>query len=114
MQPISLNIACSQIKAHVPADKTLTERLLFAMRHARTSDLFFMEGHVTDDDRFRAALGGVLLAGSEEDRDLITRSLKPLRALSALMDGVPVDFRAFEIDDDIIPLRKLWRESETP
>jgi hypothetical protein len=113
MQPTSLQIAAASMRDQIPADKSLTERLQFAMRYVRRhgDSLFWMEGRVNDDDRLRTALAAVMLAGSEEDKDAITRSLKPLQALSAAMSGIPVDFDAMGWDDDLIPLVGLWHES---
>jgi len=82
------------------------------MRYVRRHEgaVFFMSPRVDDDLRIRAALGGVMLAGSDDDRAIIERSLRPLRALAAMMAGVPVDFAALDTEG-IVPIAALWRES---
>lgn len=110
---MELQIAAAPVRDRIPADKSLTERLLFSMRYVRAHerDLFWMSYKVNDDIKFRTALAAVMLAGSEEDRNIITQSMKPLRMLNAAMQGIPVDFDAMPSGDDMLPLMKLWHES---
>lgn len=112
MDMIELQIAAAPVRDHIPADKPLVERLQFAMRYVRkhADNLFWMSVNVNDDSKFRTALAAVMLAGSDEDRDVIERSMKPLLMLSAAMQGIPVDFGAFEAEGTL-PLMKLWHES---
>lgn len=116
MNDLELLIPGSSIRDAIHRDEPLTERLLFAMRYVRKhkDDLFWMVVNADEDLMMRAAIAGVLLAGNEQDKDIITRSLKPLKALAAMLSGVPVDIeRALaEAGDDVIPLAKLWHESE--
>lgn len=111
---LELQLAVAPVRAAIPADKTLTERLQFAMRYVRDHerDLFWMSARTTDDTKFRTALAAVMLAGSEEDKSVIERSMKPMRMLSAVMQGIPVDFGDIPADEDLLPLIKLWHESE--
>lgn len=109
---IELQNAAAAIRSHVPVGESLQNRLLSAMRYAREhDDVFFMCGRLDDDMRFRAALGAVMLAGSEEDKETIERSLKPMRMLAAAAQGVPVDFGALEDMGDLLPLMKLWKRA---
>lgn len=108
-----LLIAATPVRNLIPADKPLNERLKFAMRYVREhDDLFFMLANADDDTKFRTALAAVMLAGDDEDKDVIERSMKPLRMLSAALQGIPVNFDAMPTDDDLLPLMKLWHESE--
>mgnify|MGYP001580350807 CR=1 FL=1 len=111
---IALQIAVSTMRDEIPADKSLTERVQFAMRYVRQNehDLFWMVGKADDDLRLRTALAAVMVKCSEKDKDIIERSIKPLKMLSAAAQGIPVDFSAMEITDDLLPLIKLWHESE--
>lgn len=116
MNDLEIYIPGSSIRDAIPMDKPLTERLLFAMRYVREhkDDLFWMVVKADDDLMMRAAIAAVLMAGNEQDKDIITRSLKPLKALAAMLSGVPVDIERVlaEAGGNIIPLAKLWHESE--
>ena len=110
---MELQIAASPVVDRIPKDKPLTERVAFAMRYVREHerDLFWLSYDANDDLKMRTALAAVMLAGNEEDKDAITRAMKPLRMLSAAMSGIPVDFAALEDSADILPLIKMWQES---
>ena len=77
-------------------------------------------GHwtVMDDDLcFRGALEAVLLdpETTEDDKRRITFSLEGLRAVGAMMSGVPVNVEAVLSNPDEIegiPLIKLWHEAK--
>lgn len=111
---LELQIAALPIRERIPADKSLIERLQFAMRYVRQheSNLFWMGRRPSDERKFRTALVAVILSGNDEDKSLIGRSMKPLLMLSAAMEGIPVDFGAMETADNLLPLMKLWHESE--
>jgi hypothetical protein len=100
--------------AGIPKNKPLPERLDFAMRYVRKheAEVFWMTGRPNDDLKFRTAIAAVMLAGSDEDKNTITRSMAPLKALSAMMAGVPVNMEAaLAGTEDCIPLIKLWHDS---
>jgi hypothetical protein len=112
---VELQIAAMPIRDRIPKDQSLPDRLRFAMRYVRENerDVFWMTGNPSDDFKFRTAIAAVMLAGSDEDQRQISESMRPLKALSAAMDGVPVDMEAVLLGaDDMIPLLKLWHESE--
>jgi len=110
---MEIQMAAAPVRALIPADKPLAERIAFAMRYVREHgrDLFWMSYNASDDLKMRTAIAAVMLAGNEEDREAITKSMKPLRMLSAAMSGIPVDFSALEDMGDVIPLLKLWNDS---
>lgn len=115
---LGLQIAAQSVR-DIPKDKPLTERLDYAMRYVRAhrDEVFWMETSVDGDMMFRTSLAAVMLAGDEADRDLITRSMLPLRMLTAAMSGVPVDFGVLTMGDaleKLLPLMKLWMDSEKP
>lgn len=113
-----LLIASSPVRDAIPKDKPLAERIEFAMRYVREhKDAIFWMAHTAPDDdlMFRTALSAVILAGDDSDRDIIERSMKPVRALSALLSGVPVDVeRAMDVGGDVLPLIGMWRNSGEP
>lgn len=111
---MELRIAATPVIKRIPADKPLPERVQFAMDYVRKHkhDLFWMSAKPDDDMMFRTALAAVMLAGNDEDRDVIARSMQPLKMLSAALSGVPVDFGAMPTDEDLLPLMKFWRDGE--
>lgn len=113
MSHLELKIAAKSVQ-NIPKDAPLSDRIKYAMRYVRDHerDVFWMSAGVNDDAMFRTALAAVMLAGSEEDRDIINRSMQPLRMLSAAMSGAPVDFGAMQVAEDLLPLMKLWRETD--
>ena len=110
---IELQIAAAPVRDQIPADQPLAERIAFAMRYVREHEdsLFWMSYEVNDDLMMRTALAAVMLAGNEDDRDAISRALKPLKMLNAAMQGIPVDFSALDASDDLLSLVKMWKES---
>lgn len=114
MNDVGLQIAVTLIRDALPGDLSLKERLSFAMRYARENehDLFWMFGSTTDDTKLRTAIAAVMVGGTDEEKELITESLKPLKMLEAAMNGVPVDFGALDnMPDNLIPIIELWHES---
>jgi hypothetical protein len=113
---IELQISAAGVHG-IPAGKPLSERLAFAFRYVREHerDVFWMHGRtVRDDDLFRTAIAAVLIDGSDADRDIIEKSMRPLKMLNAAASGVPVDWTAFTLDDDVLPLMKIFQESQKP
>lgn len=113
---VELQIGATAMRSAIPTEAPLAERVEFAMRYAREhqDEVFFMSSHIDDDLMMRTALAAVMVTSDENDRDLITRSMQPLRMLSALLSGVPVDVAAIEMTDDLLPLLKLWHASKEP
>lgn len=87
------------------AETDLTERIKVAMRHAKDH---WME--TNEEEQFKGALVAAMDVSTEDEKDLITRSLQPMKILAAMMSGVPVDFEAVEMQDDLLSLQKFWHE----
>jgi len=111
-------VLCATALGEIPADKTLEERLLYAFKrvHTHQRDIFWIVNQPLNDDiMFRTAVAAVGIAASKagkpEEVRLLEKSLKPLQALSALMEGIPVDFGRIDIEG-CIPLVKLWNEGK--
>ena len=109
-----VNLAVAGMRHAVEKDKPLRERIVSAMRYVRanTDSLFFMGGWDDENIQFKTALCAVLEGASEEERNIVTRSMKPLQMLAAATQGVPVDWGALEATDDILPLAGLWHDSK--
>lgn len=65
-----------------------------------------------EDERFRTGVGGVLVTATDAgEKARIEAELASLRALSAAMSGVPVDFGAVLSDKpEPIGMLAIWRE----
>lgn len=111
---LDIHIAVSMMSKRIPSGIPLIERLKFAMRYVRehTQDLFWMNNRPSDDIKFRTALAAVMVDGSDEDQGVIERSLLPVHMLGAALNGIPVDFSKMPLDTDLLPLMRLWQESE--
>lgn len=84
---------------------TLEERCKEAMRVTVRHWL------ITDEDeRFRAAIGAVLLTCSPEEKTRIEEELQVWKMLAAALQGVPVDLSDMRCPENPIALSKLWYE----
>lgn len=111
-----VNIAAAVIKNHVPANTTLEDRVKFCMRYAleHESDLFFMTA-ADDELMLKAAVSAAYVTADEAEKDRLLRSftydpVKPLRALSAFLAGVPVDMSMIQIDEGMLPIVEFWHQ----
>lgn len=107
-----LQLALAQVRGRSPKDKSLEERLTVAMKFVRENvhQVFWMCSEADEDFQFRTAVAAVMLDGSQDDRDRIERSLRTLRTLNAMLEGVPVDLDRVDKDAGL-PLLKLWQNS---
>lgn len=110
---LELQIAASVIRGKVPSDLSLEDRIKFSMRYVREHerDIFWMSSSTDDDMKFKTAIAAVMIEGSELDKDIIERSMRPLKMLSAAIQGVPVDFSTMPSLEGLLPLMKLWHET---
>lgn len=105
-------IVAMEAQAACEGEGDLTERIRKAMRAARNH--WMAPG---ENDQFRGAIAGALMASQGDERDRIERSAKALNRLGAMLQalqaGVPADLEgmaAEKQEDDLIPLRKIWDE----
>ena len=111
MIPNSMSIAIAEARsAAESADGSLEDRLRAAFAVTRNHWMV-----VNDDERFRSGIGGVLTAinTTEDEKARIESELASLKALSAAMTGVPVDFEAVSAGDrpEPIGMAGIWRET---
>ena len=93
------------------AEKAIEERAKLAMKHAHDEGVCFMTP--SDDQKFRAACGALLLMSSEEEQGRITVELRMLQGLSAATQGLPIDFGALIPDGfSAIGLMGIYNESK--
>lgn len=99
-------VAITELRHTANKPGTLEERLKATMLEAKNHWL------VTDDDeRFRSAIGAVLLESTEEEQARINSEMRVLNVLSAAMRGVGVDWSALEAEADNEPLGlvQMWK-----
>lgn len=86
--------AIKELLTRMPDTATLEERCQLAMTKCRDEDVCFMCS--TDDQIFKAGVGGLLLFYAKEPaiKARIERELRLLASLTAAMSGVPADLAA--------------------
>ncbi len=105
-----LAIACQDVAGQVPKDGTLEARLKAAMQLTK-------DGHwllSSEDENFRCAVGAVMLNASPDERERIEADLRGLKALSAMISGVPVDLSRIEVPENPLGMMAMWREIKRP
>lgn len=107
----SMNVAIQEIHSHLKKEQPIRERFKEAAKIAVDHWL------ITDEDeRFRCAVGAVMLDATPEERLIINDEMASLRAMSAMMSGVPVDLEALfgsdpmERIDKFYGLLAIWKE----
>ena len=108
-----ITIAGLHLETVLPKDLSLEDRLSFAMRYVRekSAELFWMCGKASDDLKLQTALFAVMVSGTKEEKELLEASMKPLKMLAAVVNGLPVNMDTSEYSDNLIPIIKLWFES---
>ena len=101
-----LAIAVSEAKHAAEGETTLEGRLSKAMKATKNHWM------ATDENtQFRAAVGAVLLLSEGEDKERLEEEIAQLKAVQAMLSGVPVNFDAMEPMENPIGLMKMWRET---
>lgn len=111
---MEITLAVSSMKGQIPKERPLKERLAFAMNYVvkNERDLFWMSYKVDDDLLLKTALAAVMTEATESEKDIIARSLAPLKAFSAAITGVQVDFSALALTDDLLPLLGMFKDAK--
>lgn len=111
MDFVQLQIAAQSVL--VPAEGTVEDKLRAAMEYVinHPRDVFWMSTGPDDDMKFRAAVAAVLIKGNitAEEKRLVERSLNVLQSVAAMLNGVPVNIEALDMEG-VIPLMKIYRE----
>jgi len=102
-------IAAQIIAGHIAKDTPLEERCKAAFKAARGDDGWPCENA---DEQFGGAIGAVLLTCNDNEREQVEQSLNVIKALSAAISGVPVNFTHMLLDNEnVLPLMAWWHES---
>ncbi len=121
---VALSIAITEVALRVPAEGTLQERTLAAMRAARKRvEWLDGIGPTTEEDRYRWAIGAMLHKTEGDEYTLLERSVRCIRdtvqILNALVSDVPVDLEEalrrrdeqYPDHDSLLPLMEWWRST---
>ncbi len=101
-------IGITELRHDVDSKQPLEERLKIVMKKALNHWLVLDE-----ESQFKMAVGAVLAEATEEEQERINIELRVLKALSAAISGVPIDWGNLVADEDrdkTIGLSGLWRE----
>jgi uncharacterized protein YunC (DUF1805 family) len=88
--PATIMVAITDIAGQLDREKSIEEQFRKAMELALNHWLV-----VNEDDRFKSAVGAVIVDASEEEREIVANEMKGLRTLSAMISDVPVDASRF-------------------
>lgn len=108
---VALSLIGTECKYACEGEPDFEKRVKKAMKPVAQGHWMFPD----DDISFRGAIAGVLMATdtTEEEKARISHTLKGMRSLAALMNGVPVDLERLADDQksmEPIPLVKWWNE----
>ncbi len=97
------------------SSKSANEQLEIAFREIHTFD-FWWAYNVSDDMRFKTAIGAVLLQrkDDEEFREEVKYQMRALASLSALISGLPIDMSSAldgERGEPPFQLMAMYKES---
>jgi len=107
MSDVMLALVMTSCQPVVRAEDSLEDRFRAAMKEASNHWM------VLDRDvQFRGAIGAVYSAASEPEKARIDVELKAMKALNALLSGVPINFDALELppDEERLGLIRMWQE----
>lgn len=114
MDTMELQLVAAECKSACAGEPDLEKRIKKAMAVVKDGHWMF-PGERYADLRFRGALAAVMLAEetTEDEKARVSNSLKQLRSLSALLNGIPVDTEAMlkeQEENPPLPLMTWWHE----
>lgn len=99
----SMCIAVTEAREACKGKKSLPKRVRSAMEATKHHWL------VTDENkRFQAAIAGLLVECSEEERERVAKEMKALQTLNTMLSGVKVDMSNFEVPKKPLKLMEIW------
>lgn len=103
---VKFMIAVTEAEEAAKKKKYLVEKVRAAME---VTNHHWM---LTDDDlRFKAAVAGTIMSCEKDcEREILSKEIKALNSLSALLSGVPVDLSQIEMPKTTVGLMQLWIE----
>lgn len=108
MSEATLAIMIAEAKEKVNPTDDFENRLKSAMKATIHHWL-----ELDETEQFRAAIGTVLLTASDEEKERIAIEMKQMKAVEAMINGVPVDFEAIKKEQESyrpIGLLGLWKK----
>ena len=106
-------ISASIIKTHMGDGQPgpVEQELKTAMKMACDPEVGWLL--TNDEQKFKAAVGAVLLRCGDEDKRRIEKTMRFLGAISAASTGIPVNFEMLTSEQDDVeplPLMGIWHE----
>ena len=89
----------------IKPDDSLEDRCRSAMKAAKNHWMVLDE-----DSQFKGAVAALYEQANEDEKVRIKAEFDSLKFLSAMLNGVPVDFDAIEPLENPVGLNKIWRE----
>jgi hypothetical protein len=96
-----------QAIASLPEGSSLEDRFRAASKASRNHYMVMDE-----DTQYAGMCEAVYASATEDERERIIAELRQLKALDAMLSGVPVDFDRFEPIENPIGIAKIWRDSK--
>ena len=93
----------------IKPDDSLEDRCRSAMKAAKNHWMVLDE-----DSKFKGAVAALYEQANEDEKVRIKAEFDSLKFLSAMLNGVPVDFDAIEPLENPVGLNKIWREVTEP
>ena len=99
-------IAITEISGKLDTKQSIEKQLRKAMELAMNHWMV-----INEDDRFKSAIGAVIINADEETKEIISNELKGLRGLNALYNGLPIDIVRLAKQAEgkkVYGLNKIW------
>lgn len=113
MNNITLSINASICRSAAKEVEGLENKVKASMRCVRKEDWMGS----TDDELFRAAIGGALLdvGWDSEDGVKLVEAIEAIKSFNAFLSaaGMGLNPEVPEIAEDILPLMRWWEETKT-
>lgn len=107
---VQVKVAITDIASQLDRKADIEEQIKKAMELAVDHWLV-----VDEQDRFKSAVGAVMIGIGEEERNIISDELKIMISLNAAITGIPVDFGRLAVEvrgKKSYGLNKMWSETK--
>lgn len=104
-EDVMIALMITETKGKIDNNQSIEERLKTAMKST------FNHWMCLDEQKqFDAAVASVFMTASDEEKGRLKNEIESIKILSAIIDGIPVDFEKFSKLENPIGIIKLWQE----